>query len=76
MSKRLPVKCPFCRILMKFEFSRQIFESLKHQVSSKSVHADRHMTKLTVAFRNFANAPKNDVVDTFKKLKTLDTDLN
>jgi hypothetical protein len=59
-----------CRILMKFEFSRQISEKkkLKYVVSSKSVQweskcfmrANRQtdMMKLIVAFRNFANAPK------------------
>jgi hypothetical protein len=52
---------------------KQIFESpLKYQVSSKSVQWSRvvpcertdgqtDMTKLRVAFGNFANAPKNDV---------------
>jgi hypothetical protein len=62
-----------CRILIKLEFSRKIFEKkLKYQVSQKIrpmgaelFHADGRkntrtdMTKLIVAFRNYANAPKN-----------------
>jgi hypothetical protein len=61
----------YCRILMKLEFSRQTFENkknLKYRVSSKSaqlelsgfMRTDRQtdMTKLIVAFRNFANALK------------------
>ena len=60
------------RILIKLKFSPQILEKkLKYQISSKSVkwesscsmradgRKDRHMMKLIVAFRNFANAPKN-----------------
>jgi hypothetical protein len=51
---------------MKLEFSRQILEKYsKYQISWKSVQwepssmrKDRAKTKLTVAFRNFANAPK------------------
>jgi hypothetical protein len=59
---------------MKIEFSRQVFEK-KAQISSfffkinpvggKMFHTDRQtdgqkdMMKLIVAFRNFANAPKN-----------------
>jgi hypothetical protein len=52
---------------MKLEFSRQIFE--KDHISSfikirpvgvELFHADgKDMTKLTVAIRNFVNAPKN-----------------
>ena len=41
-------------------------KNIKYEVSSKSVHWERvvpsgqtDMTKLIVAFRNFANAPKN-----------------
>jgi hypothetical protein len=55
---------------MKLQFSRQIFQKrLKYQVSSPSVQwqpscfmqTDRQdMAKLTVPFRNFANAPKNN----------------
>jgi hypothetical protein len=56
-----------CQMLMKFEFSRQIFEKTQipnfmkiSAVSAESFHADRRtdVTKLTVAFRNFANVPK------------------
>jgi hypothetical protein len=54
---------------MKLEFSRQIFKKmLKYQISWKSAHWEEScsmltdgqsdMTKLTVAFRNFAKAPK------------------
>jgi hypothetical protein len=55
---------------MKLEFSRQNFEKfpnikfLKIRQQGAEVHADRQtdrqtdMTKLLVAFRNFANAPK------------------
>ena len=54
---------------MKLEFSRHIFEK-KLQISNfvkirpvgvELFHVDRRtdMTKLIVAFRNFANAPKN-----------------
>ena len=53
---------------MKLEFSRQIFEK-RGQISSfieirlvgaELFHANEqtNMTKLTVAFRNFGNAPK------------------
>ena len=55
------------RILMKLGFSRQIFEKKKAQISSfikvrslgaELFHADSGQTDI-VAFRNFANAPKN-----------------
>jgi hypothetical protein len=57
----------FCQSLMKNEFSRQIFEKywnikFHENPSSESrlVPCGRtDMTKLIVAFRNFANAPKN-----------------
>jgi hypothetical protein len=54
-----------CQILIKLEFSRQIFEKkLKCQVSSKSVQwepscsmrMDRWTDRLIVAFRNFAKS--------------------
>ena len=61
-----------CHILITLEFSQQIFEKkkkkLKYRTPKKSVQwdpelfrADRRtdMSKLTVAFPNFANAPKN-----------------
>jgi hypothetical protein len=52
---------------MKLEFSQQIFEKVKkYQVSSKSIQWEPscsmrtdNITKLIVAFRDFANAPKN-----------------
>jgi len=54
---------------MKFEFSERIFEKKNaqisnlmkiHPVGTKSFHVDGQtgITKLIVAFRNFANAPK------------------
>jgi hypothetical protein len=65
--RKLPVI--FARILMKFEFSRQIFEKVLnikfHQnpcIGSQFVPCGRtDMTKLIVAFLNIANAPKNAV---------------
>jgi len=60
---------------MTLKFSLQIFDKIpKDQISWKSVQRDRSRcmrtagwsdghtdtTKLTIAFRNFANAPKND----------------
>ena len=56
---------------MKLEFCRQIFEKLSniefHENSSSvscivlcgEMNGETDLTKLTVAFRNFANAPKN-----------------
>jgi len=56
---------------MKLDFSRQIFEKNTEisnfmkirRVRAEFFHADgrtdKHVTKLIVAFRNFANAPKN-----------------
>jgi len=54
---------------MKHEFSGQIFKKSSYQISRKSVRWDpscsmstdrrTDMTKLIVAFRDFANAPKN-----------------
>ena len=55
------------QILMKLEFSRQIFEIYPRiifnegrPVGSDLFHANgqTHMTKLIVLFRNFANAPE------------------
>jgi hypothetical protein len=61
-----------CQILMKIEFSWQIFEKvLKHQISWKSVQWERscsmrkdgrtetHLTKLIGAYRNFVHGSKN-----------------
>ena len=57
---------------MKLEFSRQIFQKYSNtkfnknpSSGSRTVECGRtnrqiHVTKLTVAFRNFAKAPKND----------------
>ena len=60
----------YCRVLMKFEFSRQTFEKSSninfHQNPSSGSRVVAYgrkegqtvMRKLIVAFRNFANAPK------------------
>ena len=55
-----------CQILMKLEFSRQIFEqiskckiSLSPPSGSPVVPCEQTDMKLLVAFRNFATAPKN-----------------
>ena len=54
---------------MKIEFSRQVFENIPNfelikirPVGAKLFHMDRQtdMTKLTVAFRKLANAPKKN----------------
>ena len=61
-----------CPVLIKFEllgkFSKnsQVSNFMKIRlVGAELCHADRHrdMTKLIVAFRNFANAPKNQSVN-------------
>ena len=64
-----------CPILMKFEFSRQIFKTKKknplsdikklHPEGAELFHTDGHtdgrtdMTKLIIAFHNFSNASEN-----------------
>jgi hypothetical protein len=64
---------------MKFDVSQQIFEEYSsiifHENSSsgsrivpcgladRRIHARTDMTKLIVAFRSFANAPKNETVN-------------
>jgi hypothetical protein len=50
----------FGHILIKPEFSRQIFMKSR-PVGAELFHTDRRtkMTKLIVAFRNSANAPKD-----------------
>jgi hypothetical protein len=53
-----------CRIFMKLEFSRQIFEKNTQKirpVATELFHADgqKDVTNLIVAFRNFAKSPKN-----------------
>ena len=66
MSKLLRVKYPLFLSDFNETFSTDYRKKkLKYKVSSKSVqggdevfHADRQDMKLTVAFRNFANAPK------------------
>jgi len=58
-----------CQILIKLEFSRQVFEKYSNRNFMKihPVGADffadgqtDRMTKLIVAFRSFGNAPKNE----------------
>ena len=60
----------FCRILIKLEFSRQVFEKSQitnfikiRTVEAELLHVNRQngrtdMKKLTVAFHKFANEPK------------------
>jgi hypothetical protein len=58
-----------CQILIKLEFSRQIFEKYPNIKFHKNPSSwsrvvpcgrtDKHMTKLKVTFRNFANPPNN-----------------
>ena len=56
-----------CRILMKLEFSRQLFEKSSvikfHQIPSSGSRVvlcrQADITKPIVAFRNFVNAPNN-----------------
>ena len=80
MSKRLHVKYPFfLSDLMNFEFSQQIFENISnikfHQNPSNGSRVvpcgQTDMTKLTVAFRNVANAPKNCTFSVFKRFRIL-----
>jgi len=66
--------CYSCHILMKSEFSRHIFEKktlISNFMKIRPVRAElfhayeraegyKGMMKLIIAFRNFANAPKND----------------
>jgi len=70
---------------MKLEFSRQVFGKYSNfmkicPVGAELFHADRRIdtTKLTVAFRNFANVPKNRrkpmVPEYFEYLKIPDQD--
>ena len=59
-----------CHILKKLVFSRQIFEKYSNikfhgilLVGTEMLHAvgrKADVTKFMAAFRNFANAPKND----------------
>jgi len=56
-------------ILTKYEYSRHILKKIQYQISRKSVRWEpscsmrtdgrTDMTKLIVAFRNYANEPKN-----------------
>jgi hypothetical protein len=72
MSKRLHVNYPlFLSVLIKFEFSQQIFKNFSnikfHQNpsnGSRVVPCGPTDMKLKVAFRNFANAPKNGFITT------------
>ena len=76
MWQSLHVKYPlFLSALIKFEFPQQIFEKSSNikfiklrPVAAKMFHAERQtdrqtgMTKLTVDFRNFANARNNEIL--------------
>jgi len=64
--------CIYCHMLMKLElldrFSKntQIQHLMKiRRMGAEMFHADGRtdMTKLTAAFRNFANSPKNQVIN-------------
>jgi hypothetical protein len=65
---------------MKLEFYRHIFEKYsKYQISRKSIHADGRtdgrtdVTKLIVAFRNFAKSPEtNTMYESYELLKNID----
>jgi hypothetical protein len=47
---------------MKLKFPRQNFEKCSNFMKIRLVGAKADITKLTVAFRNFANAPKNATI--------------
>ena len=49
---------PVLNVLMKLEFSRQIFE--KYQIPCNSVQCEPTDMKLIVVCRDFANVPPND----------------
>jgi hypothetical protein len=58
---------------MKFEFSRQIFEKVSDKFHQNPSSGSRvvpcgqtDMTKLIVAFRNFANAPNKSLYTLMK----------
>jgi hypothetical protein len=78
MHKGIRVKHPYsCQTLMKLEFSRQIFKKSsniklyeKPSSGSELFHADggTDMTKLTVAFRKFANALKRPYLSSQKNI--------
>ena len=63
--------CYSCQLLMVFEFSRKIFEQYSYigfhsnpSSGSRDFLCRRtDMTELIVAFRNFANASKNQQLD-------------
>jgi hypothetical protein len=67
-----------CRILIKLEYSRQIFEKRPNIIfhenpfnGSRAVPCGQINVKLIVALRNFANAPKNvTTIITTYRLKT------
>jgi len=64
----------FCKILIKLKFSGQVFKKKSSNIeypsngsrvfplgqTDRSTDGRADMTKLIVAFRNFANAPKMD----------------
>jgi hypothetical protein len=68
----------FCNVLMKLEFSRQIFERKNAQISNfmkirlvgaglfhANGQTDERTTKVIVACRNFAHAPNNASTESF-----------
>jgi hypothetical protein len=80
-SRKVPVI--LCQILMKLQFSRQIFRKiLKYKISQKSLQwaqncsmrMDRRtdMMKLIIAFRNFAKAPKKAQIKQEKEGKLIE----
>jgi hypothetical protein len=66
---------------MKLEFSRQIYEKLKHQISWEPVQCESmrtdgqtDMIKLILTFRNFANAPNKRLAEWNHLTKVTDTE--
>ena len=65
---------------MKLDFSQQIFEEYSNLMKIRSLmaellHTDRRrdMTKLIIAFRNFAKAPIKDLTQFISLLTTVQT---
>ena len=48
-----------CQILINLEFFRRVCENKNYENLSSGTDGQTDMTKLLVAFHNFANAPKN-----------------
>jgi hypothetical protein len=68
----------FRRILIKFEFSRHVFEKVSNIKFHKNPSngnrvvpcGQTDMTKLRAAFRNFANAPKKCMQEQINKYQS------